>query len=822
MKKQLKSMKLALMTGLLAILVTGVYAQSGNWDPYVHSVVISQAPLLPLEFIGTGVGSLKPGNNGGSVLTVGNPDGSNSNDLMVVTVSLANGVPNVADPSDAVQALTALGGPGVVYWDWTYTPSNKTFRGVQNRPIPAYTADEVTIQYKVTVNTFSSASPITFNGLNVNISPPGYTNPQTTDNDKASSYTYVEATDFGDAPGSYGVAMHNLDFTKDSSASPGPYYTKFFWLGSHIDVETNNSASVHAIGDDNTSTNGVYGVNQDDEDGVTFPVMMAGTTVSIPVSWTFAAGSKPTVSQRTWAYLTAWIDWNGDGVFDDSEGSTEVVSHTWDSENSEWLYKQRRRETTATPVNLSVTIPANAVVGQPIYARFRVSTVDKLTLTDIATDGEVEDYEITLEGQPVTIGDRVWTDANGNGVQDGGELGLTNVTVRLLDATNGVVATTVTDVNGNYLFANQPADTYRVEVVAPTQYLFTTRDAASATDLTDSDVNPATGRTDPVVMAAGTTNLTLDAGLYIPAVLFGNVFVDRNEDLLRNSGDASVTNTLVRLIVNGVEVARTNTVAHGYYRFENVPPGAVSVLVSRVSATLVAVPQSEPAASDVTRNRALPDVPGVDAFITYNVVSGYGVLASLPGEPLNFGFVDYPLATALDISVYASADGVMIDILTINESRKADIVVYAWLKNAWVEVGRVPAKKVHGEGSNRYSVLTTGLVAGTSYQFKIVDEAGHVHYSDGPMEVKAIRVEAMRMNMQTLQLTFSTEINRSYVVLVSTDLVNWSGEYVSYPTAFGWSEYSLEPFTAVEARTQVQVPVNGRQRAYFKIVRVDE
>jgi len=103
-------------------------------------------------------------------------------------------------------------------------------------------------------------------------------------------------------------------------------------------------------------------------------------------------------------------------------------------------------------------------------------------------------------------------------------------------------------------------------------------------------------------------------------------------------------------LTNGVVVASTNTVEKRYYRFENVPPGAVSVLVSRVSATLVGVPQTEPSASDVTRNRALPDVPGVGAYITYAVVSGYGVLASLPGAPLNFGFEDFPLSTALDLS----------------------------------------------------------------------------------------------------------------------------------------------------------------------------
>ncbi len=422
----------------------------------------------------------------------------------------------------------------------------------------------------------------------------------------------------------------------------------------------------------------------------------------------------------------------------------------------------------------------------------------------------------------VTVGDRVWLDDDGDGAQDAGEPGVTNVTVRLLNAASSVVATTVTDAGGLYVFTNLPPASYRVEFAPVTEYRLTVRDSAAATDAADSDADALTGRTDLTAVAAGATNLTLDAGLYVPARVFGHLFVDKDGDLIRDTGDSSITNALVRLVVGGVTVASTNTDAVGYYFFGDVPAGTVSIFVSRASATLIDVPTADPALSDVRRNRGLP-LPSEEAYIAHPVTSGYGVLASRPGEPLNFGFASYPLSTALDVSLYATGDGgVMIELWTVNEAGQGDIVIYAWIDNAWAEVGRVPGDQVRGDGSNRYTVLASGLTPGASYNLKIIDEVGHVHESGGPLAVRAIRMEAVRLNMQTLSVSFRTEEGRRYTVMVSTDLVTWAPEYVSFPTVTGWSEYTDEPFTARGPRTEVLVPVNGRAKAFFKAVMVQE
>ncbi len=52
---------------------------------------------------------------------------------------------------------------------------------------------------------------------------------------------------------------------------------------------------------------------------------------------------------------------------------------------------------------------------------------------------------------PIEIGNRVWQDSNGNGVQDPGENGIAGVTVRLYQGST-LVGTAVTDSNGEYYF----------------------------------------------------------------------------------------------------------------------------------------------------------------------------------------------------------------------------------------------------------------------------------------------------------------------------------------------------------------------------------
>ncbi|HQR35486.1 MAG TPA: SdrD B-like domain-containing protein [Blastocatellia bacterium] len=64
------------------------------------------------------------------------------------------------------------------------------------------------------------------------------------------------------------------------------------------------------------------------------------------------------------------------------------------------------------------------------------------------------DIEALCGLAPIEVGNRVWKDTNNNGIQDAGEVPISGVTVRLYNSVNSLLATAVTDANGNYYFSS--------------------------------------------------------------------------------------------------------------------------------------------------------------------------------------------------------------------------------------------------------------------------------------------------------------------------------------------------------------------------------
>jgi hypothetical protein len=182
------------------------------------------------------------------------------------------------------------------------------------------------------------------------------------------------------------------------------------------------------------------------------------------------------------------------------------------------------------------------------------------------------------------IGDRVWLDANNNGIQDDGESGVSGVTVRLLDGIGRVLSTQQTDANGNYLFTKLGGGQYAIEVVKPGSYTFTTRDAGgNSNDVNDSDVDTSTGRSGIYQLASGQTNRTVDIGLTAPpapatASLGDKVWLDTNGNGLQDSNESGVANFTVNLLNSAGSVISTRTTdANGKYLFTGLAAGQYSV-----------------------------------------------------------------------------------------------------------------------------------------------------------------------------------------------------------------------------------------------------
>jgi uncharacterized repeat protein (TIGR01451 family) len=127
-----------------------------------------------------------------------------------------------------------------------------------------------------------------------------------------------------------------------------------------------------------------------------------------------------------------------------------------------------------------------------------------------------------------SIGNKVFVDANKNGVFDSGEAGLQWVTVELYDCAGTWKAYTTTDANGEYLFDSLEAGEYYLKfylVDANGVYTFSTVNSGSD-DAIDSDVEvltDSTGRTACTALAAGENDLTWDCGVYLKSTTPGNL-----------------------------------------------------------------------------------------------------------------------------------------------------------------------------------------------------------------------------------------------------------------------------------------------------------
>jgi YVTN family beta-propeller protein len=195
---------------------------------------------------------------------------------------------------------------------------------------------------------------------------------------------------------------------------------------------------------------------------------------------------------------------------------------------------------------------------------------------------------------PASLGDRVWEDLNGNGIQDAGEPGIPGVTVLLLDNNDNQIGSTTTDANGIYGFDNLNPGIYRVVFVAPNGYVFTQPNQGN-NDLVDSDADPNTGRTDQIGLASGVNDMSVDAGLYRPVTIGDFVWDDLNADGIQDAGEPGIPGVTVQLfqVGNATPVATTTTDANGEYIFTNLPPGNYQLVFTPPSSDYIATPQNQ-------------------------------------------------------------------------------------------------------------------------------------------------------------------------------------------------------------------------------------
>ncbi len=173
--------------------------------------------------------------------------------------------------------------------------------------------------------------------------------------------------DFGDLPESAAGYQTTL-------AMNGPRHVIVpgFHLGSSVDREPDGQPDPNALGDDNDGN--------DDDDGIVFATALIPGQQAVIDVYNGVGIPVPPNPPGPQAYLEGWIDFNGDGSF--AEAGDQIFFNL-----------------ALPPVfgTYSINVPASATPGITTYARFRYSSSPNgYGLNGQASDGEVEDYEVTI------------------------------------------------------------------------------------------------------------------------------------------------------------------------------------------------------------------------------------------------------------------------------------------------------------------------------------------------------------------------------------------------------------------------------------------
>ena len=218
----------------------------------------------------------------------------------------------------------------------------------------------------------------------------------------------------------------------------------------------------------------------------------------------------------------------------------------------------------------------------------------------IAPGADVEGCDcITANLINLQIGDRVWDDADEDGIQDSGESGIAGVTVNLLTNTGspylndlGSATTTTTDAQGYYLFDELPEGEYIVEFVLPNDKLFTSQDVGSDNTI-DSDANIYTGRTGIIILAGSVNDLSVDAGLRDITMGDSNVYAEAEcsqvGSIFNVISDASASGGSYVLYPDSTDYNNPPTTSDGWIRFNAaVETGGNYYIYARTWATSTA------------------------------------------------------------------------------------------------------------------------------------------------------------------------------------------------------------------------------------------
>jgi large repetitive protein len=259
------------------------------------------------------------------------------------------------------------------------------------------------------------------------------------------------------------------------------------------------------------------------------------------------------------------------------------------------------------------------------------SANDLISAIPLGAGVDATNYNFGERGVPVS--GVVFYDENRDGTVNAGEVvRLPGVTIQLVNSSGVIVATTTTQPDGSYVFANVPPGSYTIIEIQPVGY-------------GDPLTGPFAPDSRPITVAnTAVTNQNFADTL---SILAGNVYVDTSNDGIRQGGETGIGGVPVRLdwagpdsiFGNGDDVTgfvSTITGTDGSYRFSDLRTGVYRVVEpAQPTPYNDGIDTAGSAGGDVSTNEQITDIPiaaGVD-LTNYN----FGELA--PAQPFISGSV---------------------------------------------------------------------------------------------------------------------------------------------------------------------------------------
>jgi serine-aspartate repeat-containing protein C/D/E len=200
------------------------------------------------------------------------------------------------------------------------------------------------------------------------------------------------------------------------------------------------------------------------------------------------------------------------------------------------------------------------------------STTDLITQLHVGPEDHLVEYNF-CELLPVSIGGLVWADRNGDCLPDSGESPIAGVTIQLLDANGNLVATRLTDSQGQYQFDDLRPGTYSVKEIQPAGYI-------DGDEMVGSHGGVDTGNDllADVVLRSGQHAVNYNFCEMLPVSIAGRVMADTNGNCVLEPGESGIAGVTIQLLnAQGSVIATRQTDGAGRYKFDNLPPGVYTV-----------------------------------------------------------------------------------------------------------------------------------------------------------------------------------------------------------------------------------------------------